>query len=98
MGHLVPSSFMMELYFIVAILYAIAVLETYMASPSSSSSKYAMQLLSFKGSGKDSYCSVSGKGAPIEHGKLPLSKLVSRDLSSKGVNTKGSILVSGHGD
>ncbi|KAL4191479.1 hypothetical protein AMTRI_Chr07g30120 [Amborella trichopoda] len=36
MGHLVPSRFMMELYFIVATLSAIAVPEAFVASPSSS--------------------------------------------------------------
>ncbi|ERM95410.1 hypothetical protein AMTR_s00008p00235300 [Amborella trichopoda] len=89
----------MELYFIVAILSAITIPKASVASPSlsSGSSKDALQLLSFKGFGKDSYCSVSEKDAPIEHGKLPLSKLDSRDLSSKGVNTKSSAL-SGHGD
>ncbi|KAL4184670.1 hypothetical protein AMTRI_Chr10g226670 [Amborella trichopoda] len=48
MGHLMPSSFMMELYFIVAILSAMAVPEASVASPSSGSSKDALQLLSFK--------------------------------------------------
>ncbi|ERN07624.1 hypothetical protein AMTR_s00157p00095270 [Amborella trichopoda] len=137
MDHLMSSSFMMELYFIVTILSAIVVQEASVASPSpsSGSSKDALQILSFKGMdhqetvdllicnsspskpnetsmkasplipknlvsgfGKDSYCSVSGKGAPIEHGKLPLSKLDSRELSGQGVNTKGSALVSGNGD
>ncbi|ERN12139.1 hypothetical protein AMTR_s00435p00014680 [Amborella trichopoda] len=100
MDHLMSSIFMMELYYIVAILSAIVVPEVSVASPSpsSGSSKDALQLLSFKGFGKDSYRSVFGKGVPIEHGKLPLSKLDSRDLSGKGVNTKGSALVSGNGD
>ncbi|ERN16350.1 hypothetical protein AMTR_s04541p00004770 [Amborella trichopoda] len=137
MDHLMSSIFMMELYYIVAILSAIVVPEASVASPSpsSGSSKDTLQLLSFKGMdhqeivdllicnsspskpnetsmkaspsipknivsgfGKDSYRSVSGKGAPIEHGKLPLFKLDSRDLSGKGVNTKGSALVSGNGD
>ncbi|ERN17261.1 hypothetical protein AMTR_s00044p00215700 [Amborella trichopoda] len=50
MHHLVPSSFMMELYFIVAILSAIALPEASVASPSPSSSSFkdALQLHLFK--------------------------------------------------
>ncbi|ERN03888.1 hypothetical protein AMTR_s00078p00176050 [Amborella trichopoda] len=57
MSHLVPSSFMMELYFIVAILSAIAVPEASVASPSpsSGSSKDTLQLLSFKGTVQNPY-------------------------------------------
>ncbi|KAL4197142.1 hypothetical protein AMTRI_Chr04g186740 [Amborella trichopoda] len=51
MDHLMLSIFMMELYFFVAILSAIVVPEASVASPSpsSGSSKDALQLLSFKG-------------------------------------------------
>ncbi|KAL4197102.1 hypothetical protein AMTRI_Chr04g186440 [Amborella trichopoda] len=51
MDHLMSSSFMMELYFIVTILSAIVVQEASVASPSpsSGSSKDALQILSFKG-------------------------------------------------
>ncbi|KAL4197130.1 hypothetical protein AMTRI_Chr04g186660 [Amborella trichopoda] len=51
MDHLMSSIFMMELYFIVPILFAIVVPEASVASPSpsSGSSKDALQLLSFKG-------------------------------------------------
>ncbi|KAL4197123.1 hypothetical protein AMTRI_Chr04g186610 [Amborella trichopoda] len=51
MDHLMSSIFMMELYYIVAILSAIVVPEVSVASPSpsSGSSKDGLQLLSFKG-------------------------------------------------
>ncbi|ERN17862.1 hypothetical protein AMTR_s00047p00207000 [Amborella trichopoda] len=106
MGHLMPSSFMMELYFIVAILSAMAVPEASVASPSSGSSKDALQLLSFKCMDHQETVDLlicnSTPSKPNETSMqaslLILSQTLKLRYASKGVNTKGSVLVSGHGD